>query len=70
MVNDMDELIQFGEGYHENLLKGPQTTGGCGKLNTSSQQSNPENSEHTLENSIKEKVYNDLKDEIEKNIRN
>ena len=50
MVNHIYELIQFGEGYRENLSKGLQTAGGCGKINTSSQQSNPE---HALENSIK-----------------
>ena len=69
MVNDMYELIQFIEGYRENLSKGLQVAGGCGKVNTSSQQSNPENFEHTLENFINEKVHSDLKDEIEKNTR-
>ena len=69
MVNDMHELIQFGEGYRENLSKGLQAAGGCGKVNTSSQQSNPENFEHTLENFIKEKVHSDLKDETEKKTR-
>ena len=57
MVNDMYELILFGEGYRENLSKGLQATGGCGKANTSSQQSSPETFEHTLENSIKEKRF-------------
>ena len=61
--------MQFGKGYRENLSKGLQAAGGCGKVNTSSQQSNPENFEHTLENFIKEKVNNDLKEEIEKNTR-
>ena len=65
----MYEPIQFGEGYRENLSKGLQTAGGCVKANTSSQQSSPENFEHTLENSIKEKVYNNLMDEFEKNTR-
>ena len=51
------------------LSKGLQAAGGCGKVNTSNQQSNPENFEHTLENFIKKKVYNDLKDETEKNTR-
>ena len=69
MVNDMYELIQFGEGYRENLSKGLQAAGECGKVNTSSQHSNSENFEHTVENFIKEKVYNDLKDETEKNPR-
>ena len=55
--------------YRENLSKGLQAAGGFCKVNTSSQQSNPENFEHTLENFIKEKVYNDLKEEIEKNTR-
>ena len=68
-MNDIYELIQFGEGYRENLSKGLQVAGEFCKVNTSSQKSNPENCKHTQENFIKEKVYNDLKEEIEKSTR-